>query len=301
MSQPVRQRPLLALVIRLLAVMTLSAMIAMVKLAGESGMSLPEILFWRQLPAVPLILLILWSRNSLAQLKTPRLPQHGVRAAIGIVGMCLNFGAVTLLPLAEATAFGFTSTIWAVILSALILRERVGLWRWSAVLTGFIGILVITQPGSGHIQPLGTAVALGAAFMIALISIQIRDLALTEDPLTIVFYFALLTLPVLGMVLPFFWVEKSVYQWALLLGLGVIGLVGQFLLTAALRYGSVSSIIVMDYSGLIWSALLGWALFNNLPVAATWMGAPLIIAAGLLIAWREHRLSKPASGAGLDS
>ena len=205
--------------------------------------------------------------------------------------MFLNFGAVTLLPLAEATTLNFTTAIWAVILSALILRERVGLWRWSAVLLGFAGVLVIAQPGQSPIPPLGAAVALAAAFMIALISIQIRDLSRTEHPLTIVFWFSAFTLPFLSLAMPFVMTGHTPYQWGLLLGLGVFGLLGQFLLTASLRYGAVASVIVMDYSSLVWATLFGWWVFDRLPPGSTWAGAPLIVGAGLLIAWREHRLS----------
>lgn len=280
-----------ALLIRLAAAATLSVMVALVKLASESGLSLPEILFWRQLPTIPIILLLLWSKGKLSQLRSKRLGQHGMRAALGIGGMLLNFGSVTLLPLAEATSFNFTSAIWAVILSALILDEKVGLWRWGAVALGFAGVLVIAQPGSGQVPVFGASVALGAAFMIALISIYIRDLTKTEGSLTIVFYFALFSLPGLAILLPFFWQAKSAEQWFYLIALGTSGLLGQYLLTNALRYGSVSSVIVMDYSALIWAALLGWSLFDRLPPATTWLGAPLIVGAGLLIAWREQKLN----------
>ena len=288
------QRPLFALFVRLAAAATLSVMVALVKLASESGLSLPEILFWRQLPTIPLVILIFWATGRLGRLRSKRLNQHGLRAFLGIGGMFLNFGAVTLLPLAEATSLNFTSAIWAVILSALILHERVGLWRWGAVIFGFVGVLVIAQPGDGHIPLFGAGVALGAAFMIALISIAIRDLTKTEDSLTIVFYFALFTTPLLAIALPFVWQAKSAEQWFYLIALGLSGLLGQYLLTSALRYGSVSSVIVMDYSALIWATLLGWSLFDRLPPATTWLGAPLIIGAGLLIAWREHQLSRPA-------
>lgn len=271
----------------------LSCMAALVKLASESGLALPEILFWRQLPSIALIFLFFWASGSLRKLRTDRLGQHGVRAGIGLFGMFLNFGAVTLLPLAEATTFNFTSAIWAVILSALILHEKVGIWRWSAVALGFVGVLVIAQPGDGHIPLLGAAVALGGAFMIAIISIYIRDLAQTEDALTIVFYFALFSTPVLAVGLPFVWSEKSLWQWMLLAGLGITGLAGQFLLTAALRYGSVASVIVMDYSALLWATLLGWSIFDRLPPVTTWFGAPLIVFGGLLIAWRERQLALP--------
>lgn len=287
------QRPLYALLLRLAAAATLSLMLALVKLASESGLALPEILFWRQLPTIPMILLLFWATGRLGTLKSSRMGQHGMRAILGLIGMMLNFGAVTLLPLAEATSFNFTSAIWAVILSALILHEKVGIWRWSAVALGFTGVLVIAQPGDGHIPLLGAAVALSAAFMIALISIYIRDLTKTEDSLTIVFYFSLFTVPLLAVTLPFTWETKSAEQWFYLIALGISGLIGQYLLTSALRYGSVASVIVMDYSALIWATLLGWSLFDRLPTATTWLGAPLIVGAGLLIAWREHRLSRP--------
>lgn len=279
--------------LRLAAAATLSLMLALVKLASESGLALPEILFWRQLPTIPMILLLFWATGKLGNLRSSRMGQHGMRAVLGLIGMMLNFGAVTLLPLAEATSFNFTSAIWAVILSALILHEKVGIWRWSAVALGFTGVLVIAQPGDGHIPLLGAAVALSAAFMIALISIYIRDLTKTEDSLTIVFYFSLFTVPLLALTLPYTWEAKSAEQWFYLIALGISGLIGQYLLTSALRYGSVASVIVMDYSALIWATLLGWSLFDRLPTATTWLGAPLIVSAGLLIAWREHRLSRP--------
>jgi drug/metabolite transporter (DMT)-like permease len=285
------QRPQLALLIRLGAAFVLTIMLVFVKLVTESGVTLTETLFWRQLPTVPVLLLWFAMRKELGTLKTRRLGAHFRRAALGLLGMFLNFGAVTLLPLAEATTLNFTTAIWAVILSALILRERVGLWRWSAVLLGFAGVIVIAQPEQGNIPLFGAAVALAAAFTIALISIQIRDLSRTEPSLTIVFWFSAFSLPLLALAMPFVATAHTPYQWSLLAGLGLFGLLGQFLLTAALRYGAVASVIVMDYSSLIWATLLGWWVFERLPPAATWLGAPLIIAAGLVIAWREHRLS----------
>ncbi|ANY21367.1 Riboflavin transporter [Tsuneonella dongtanensis] len=288
---PSAQRPQLALLIRLGAAFVLSVMLVFVKLVTESGVTLTETLFWRQLPTIPVLLLWFGMRRELTRLRSERMGAHFRRAVLGLTGMFLNFGAVTLLPLAEATTLGFTTAIWAVILSALLLRERVGLWRWSAVLLGFAGVLVIAQPGQSHIPPLGAAVSLGAAFTIALISIQIRDLSRTEHPLTIVFWFSAFSLPILALAMPFVMTSHTPYQWMLLAGLGLFGLLGQFLLTAALRYGAVASVIVMDYSSLVWATLFGWWVFDRLPPAATWFGAPLIVGAGLVIAWREHRLA----------
>ncbi len=287
-----QQRPLFALVIRLGAAFVLSVMLVFVKLLGESGVNLAEILFWRQVVTLPVLGLWFYASGTTYLLKTERLGLHGKRALYGLAGMFLNFGAVLILPLAEATTFNFTSAIWAVILSAILLREKVGPYRWTAVLLGFAGVLVIAQPGSGHVPLLGASIALSAAFMIALISIQIRDLGQTEHPLTTVFYFSAFSTPVLLLAMPFVAQAHTTREWLLLGGLALFGILGQFFLTAALRYGAVASVIVMDYSALIWATLFGWTIFDRLPPATTWLGAPLIVGAGVVIAWREHRLAR---------
>ena len=287
------QRPLLALLIRLGAIAALATMSAFIKLASKHGIHLLEIMFWRQLMSIPLILGWLIATRRLAMLRTQRPRTHFLRALYGTVGMLFNFGAVILLPLAEATTMAFTAPIWAVMLAVLLLKDRVGIWRWSAVLCGFAGVLLIAQPGSGDIPLQGALVALAGAFMVALISIQIADLNRTDKPVTIVFYFALFSVPMTALTLPFVMSAHDGSGWLLLLAIGLTGVIGQLLLTAALRFGAVASVIVMDYSSLFWATLYGWLFFASLPPASTWLGAPLIIAAGLVIAWREHRLSRP--------
>jgi len=283
---------MLALLIRLGAIAALATMSALVKLAGQHGIHLLEIMFWRQFITLPILLCWVLATTGMGALATRRPGTHFLRALYGTVGMLLTFGAVILLPLAEATTMGFTAPIFAVILSALLLKEQVGIWRWSAVIAGFAGIVLIAQPGGGHIPLFGAAVAIGSAFMIALISIQIADLSRTEKPLTIVFYFAAFSAPMTIFALPFVFEPHDATGWWLLLAIGVTGSIGQLLLTAALRFGSVASVIVMDYSSLFWATLYGWLLFGMLPPASTWLGAPLIVVAGLVIAWREHRLAR---------
>jgi drug/metabolite transporter (DMT)-like permease len=286
-------RPLLALLIRLGAIAALATMSALIKLAAGRGIHLLEIMFWRQFLTIPIALAWVMATSGIGALATRRPGTHLLRGLYGTVGMVLNFGAVILLPLAEATTINFSVPIWAVLLSIVLLKEQVGVWRWTAVLLGFAGIVIIAQPGSGHFPLYGALVALGGAFMIALISIQIADLNRTEQPLTIVFYFACVTTPLTALALPFVMTAHDRGSWLLLLGIGLSGALGQLLLTAALRFGKVASVIVMDYSGLFWATLYGWLLFETLPPASTWLGAPLVIAAGLVIAWREHRLSRP--------
>lgn len=288
-----RARPMLALVIRLAAVMLLSGMAAMVKVASEAGVHLAEIIFWRQALTIPMVLAwVLAINGGVASLGSKRPWTHARRGIYGTIGMVLNFSALLLLPLAEATTFNFTAPIFAVVLSALMLREKVGPYRWTAVALGFVGILIIAQPGGGHLPPLGAAVAMGGAFMVAFISIQVADLNRTEAPVTIVFWFAVVTTPLAAVFLPFVMTSHSLAEWALLIAIGLVGGFGQLFLTTSLRFGSVASVIVMDYSALIWATLYGWFIWDHLPPAATWLGAPLIVAAGLIIAWREHWLSR---------
>jgi drug/metabolite transporter (DMT)-like permease len=288
-------RPLLALAMRLAGIAGLALMAALIKLASESGIHIAELLFWRQLASV--LIVLVWAMLTggfVQELSTNRPGKHAKRALYGLVGMVLNFGAVILLPLAEATTLGFTAPIFAVLLSIVLLKETVGVWRWSAVAAGFAGIFIISQPGGGHLPLFGAAVALGGAFMIALIAIQLRDLSRTETPLVIVFWFGATSVVITFPFMLYVHEPLSAYQWLLVIGIGVAGTWGQVMITAALRFGKVSSVIVMDYSSIVWATLYGWLFFSTLPAITTWIGAPLVVLAGIIISWREHVLARRA-------
>lgn len=285
---PAADRPLYALALRLVGIALVATMFMLVKLASQSGIALAEVMFWRQAVTVPVLLGGLALAGRLDELRTERIGAHARRAGVGMFGMVCNFGAAILLPLAEATTLGFTTPLFAVILGALVLRETIGPWRWAAVILGFAGVLVIAQPGHAPIDPLGAAAGLGAGLMVAIISYLIRDLGRTEAPTATVFYFALFGSLLMAPALPFVMTGHTPRQWAILLGVGLVGTFGQLLITSALRHGPVASVIVMDYSSLIWALLFGWLIWDQLPVAATWLGAPLIVGAGLIVLWRER-------------
>lgn len=288
-----RQRPTLALVLRLGAALTLATMFALVKLASEHGIALSHMLLIRQAASIPILCLWLALTSGFGVMRTQRLGGHFKRSLYGVTGMVLNFLAPILLPLAVSTTFSFTAPIFAVILSALVLREHVGRWRWAAVLLGFAGVLVVASPAGGAEIPMtGALVAIGAAFMVALVSIQIRDLAQTENSVVIVLYFSIFTVPFLFVWSLFDGWTSDPADLALLIGIGVAGTLAQVLLTLALRFGQVASVIVMDYVSLIAASFYGWYLFDNLPPASLWLGAPLIIAAGIIIVVREQILRR---------
>lgn len=287
-----QERRLHALGLRLAAVACLATMSALIKLASTRGVHLIETMFFRQLFAVPVVVLWVMAGPGLASLRTRRIGAHISRTVAGLIGMTATFGAIILLPLAEATTLGFTVPIFATILSVLILKERAGLHRWGAVLIGFVGVLIVVQPGDAHFPLLGALTGLLSAFMIAVISILLRQIGKTETAPTTVFWFSFLSAVPLGLVYIFFARPHELTSWLLLIGIGTVGGLGQMALTAALRWAPVSLVVPMDYSSLVWATLYGWLLFGMLPISATWIGAPLIIASGLYIVWREHRLSR---------
>jgi drug/metabolite transporter (DMT)-like permease len=290
-----RPRPLLALFVRLIAAFALATMGMLVKLAGTRGAHLMELIFWRQLLTVVLLGGGLALTGKLALLRTRRIRAHARRGASGLFGMIFTYGAVLLLPLAEATTLGFTAPVFAVLIAMVLLGERIGPYRWGAVVMGFAGVVVVMQPFSGLHQGVtlfGIAVGLIAPFMVAVISFQLQDLNTTENPWSIVFWFAALTTPVAALALPFVMAAHDPLTWALILGMGLVGAAAQMLLTTSLRFGSAAVILLMDYTALLWASYYGYAIFDRAAPASLWLGAPLIIGAGVLIAWRERQLAR---------
>jgi drug/metabolite transporter (DMT)-like permease len=289
------QRPIYALLLRLCSAFFISTLFMLVKRAGLSGIALPEIMFWRQ--AIPAMVIAGWlgARGELGRLRTARLGNHAGRAITGMIGMLCNFAASVLLPLPEGTVLGFTTPLFAVMIAAAVLRDPVGPWRWGAVLLGFLGVVVIAHPTGATIAPIGAAAALGAGLMVAIISFQIKDLARTDEPIRVVFYFALFGALLTAPLLPFVMHGHAVQQWGLLAAIGLSGLAGQLLLTASLRHGAVASVVIMDYSALIWAVFYGWLVWHDRPGPAIFLGAPLIIVAGSIIAWRETVLARRIS------
>ena len=264
-DRPAEQRPLLGIALRLLTALLLAVMFALVKLASTRGVHVVESLFYRQcgsaLCAVGLVAL----GPGFDSLRTKRVGAHVGRMALGLAAMAFNFVAFIQLPLAEATTIGFSVPIFSVILAALLLGERTGKWRWGAVAAGFAGVLLIVQPGSGHVPLLGASVALAAAVLTASVTIVIRRLGATERATTTVFWFAVSSLVPLGLMMLWFAGAHDGTTWALLAALAVAGGLAQLTLTGALRLAPVALVMPMDYTSLLWALLLGSWLFGEMP------------------------------------
>ena len=252
-----------------------------------------EIMFFRCLLAVPVVLLLMLRMGGGASLATRRLPQHVLRAATGTAAMSCSFFALTVLPLAEQTALTFTTPIFVTLLAIPFLGEKVGIHRFSAVGLGFVGILVIALGKGAFLGPadawiiFGMVVAVAHGMFSAATTLLVRSLSATERSGTIVLWQSLLMTAFTACTLPFVWITPTGPEFLLLLVIGVMGGVAQVLLTEAFASAQVSSLGAYSYTGILWAVLLGWIFFGERPGMATFIGSGLIVLAALYIMRRE--------------
>ncbi|HEY2752266.1 DMT family transporter [Phenylobacterium sp.] len=280
---------------RVMAMACMACLSAIVKWTGQRGVPVFEIIFFRNLFAFVPLGLYIWRTTHFSVLRTRRPIGHLTRSAIGLFGMVCGFSAVQHLPLTEATAFNFASPLFMTALSALVLREPIGRHRWGAVIVGFLGVLIMVRPQPGHMNLVGVSLALGSAVGAAGAMVAIRQIAATEKGPTIVFYFTAAG-AVLGLVgSAFNWVTPDPLTFALLVLGGLIGGVGQLLLTEAIRLAPVGVVAPFDYTQLIWATAIGFLVWGELPRAATVVGALVVAASGVYILHRELVRRRSAS------
>ena len=268
--------------------LSFSTMGALFKLASVDGFSAPELLFYRSLFSLPVVLWWVLKRESLAALRPNRPLAHVWRSSLGLLSMGLTFQALILLPLANATAINFTAPIFATILSFLILREDVRIHRWAAVVIGFIGVLIVARPGASGLSTIGVLIALIAAIGQAGVTTTLRHLQRSENVVSIVFWFAVAGVVVGALMMPFFAHARPAIAFALVIAGGFAGGVGQLLMTTSLR-APVSVVSAFDYLQIVAATVYGWLLFSDVPKVTTVLGAALIAMSGIYTAWREHR------------
>jgi drug/metabolite transporter (DMT)-like permease len=261
---------------------------ALLKLASMQGLNAPELVFYRSLFSLPVILFWVLKRESLAALRPNRPLAHVWRSGLGLLSMGLTFQALILLPLADATAINFTAPIFATVLSFLVLREFVGVHRWAAVLVGFVGVLIVARPGGSSLPMLGVGIALLGAVGQAGVTTTLRHLQRSENIAAIVFWFAISGVLVGALLMPIFGHVHGLGAMALVVAGGLAGGVGQLLMTWSLR-APVSVVSPFDYLQIVAATAYGWLLFSDIPSTHTLIGAALIAGSGLYTAWREHR------------
>jgi len=264
---------------------------AVVKLIS-GRMSPIEIGFFRQVFSLFPVVSLVIHQGGLPMLRTRRPFGHLFRGMIGNSAMIIFFLSVAKLPLADANALSFASPLFVTALSMPLLGEAVGRHRWSAVAVGFVGVLIMTNPSGNWFSGasgIGAGMGVLAAFMSALMTITIRQLNKTEAPVTIVFYFATIGTIFFGAMLAFFWVAPNFWEWIGLATVGLIGGLSQLLMTYAYRHAPASTLAPFGYVSILWSTLLGFLIWSQLPGPRVVAGSVIVILSGLYIIYRETR------------
>ena len=286
-----------AISLKVMSALLFAVMSALVRFLGERY-PVGQIVFFRSAFAIlPVVLIYAWRNELAAAVRTVRPLGHVGRGLISICGMFCNFSALARLPIVDATAISFASPLITVAFSAIFLKERVRVYRWSAVIVGFSGILVMLAPNfdpalhaAGAMATLGVSFAIGGAFCNAGSVIQTRRLTETETTSSIVFYFSLICALAGLATWPFGWLVPTWPELTALVTVGLCGGIAHILLTESYRLAPASLVAPFDYTSMVWAFLLGYFFFNELPTVYVFIGAAIIAAAGLFVIWRERQL-----------
>jgi len=258
-----------------------------------------EAVFFRAFFAMPVIVIWLMARGEMASgLRTTSWRNHAVRGIVGTCAMGLGFLGLKLLPLPEVTAIRFATPIFIVIFAVVLLGERVRLIRMSAVAVGLAGVLIVMWPrlgagfGGGNLALLGACVTLGSAALAALAQVFVKAMTGTERTTAIVFYFSATASSLSLLTIPFGWVRPVGVEWVFLVGAGIVGALGQILLTASFRHADAGLLAPFTYVSMIWALIIGYFIFDEVPTVPMLAGAALVIAAGVAIVLRERQIGK---------
>ena len=283
---------------KVLALFLFSIMASLIK-ASAPHVPPWQAVFFRSFFAMPIILIWLAQRHELKTgLKTKNPLGHFWRGLIGTSAMSMGFAALGILPLPEVTAIGFAAPLFTVLLAAVLLGETVRVFRLTALAIGLLGVGIIIAPrltlielgGVEAVMLLGVMLALGSAFLRALAQIHVRRLVQSEETAAIVFYFSLTATCMSLATIPLGWVMPTPQEFLLLISAGLIGGVAQIFLTTGYRYAQASTLAPFDYVSMLFALLIGYFVFSEIPTAATLLGSAIVIAAGILIIYRERQL-----------
>ena len=291
-------RPLRGIILKLCSVLIFIAMASMIK-ATTAHVPPGEAVFFRSFFAIPVILVWLAVQGQFATgFRTANPMGHVWRGLVGTMGMGMGFAGLGYLPLPEVTAIGYAAPLLVVVLAAMFLGEKVRAFRISCVALGLTGVLIVLSPrltlgsgaGVGGTEALGAMIVLFSALCSALAQVFVRKLIATESTLAIVFYFSATSTLLSLITLPFGWVWPTPVEVGLLVMAGLLGGVGQVLLTSSYREADASLIAPFEYASMLFALGIGYVIFDEVPTMTMLGGAALVVLAGILIIWRERKL-----------
>ncbi|MBC2837064.1 DMT family transporter [Paragemmobacter straminiformis] len=292
-------RPLRGIALKIASVLVFIVMSSMVK-ATAQHIPAGQAVFFRSFFAIPVIVAWLALRGELSiGFRTANPLGHVWRGFAGTCAMGLGFAGLGYLPLPEVTAIGYAAPLLTVIFAAMFLNEDVRLFRLSCVALGLAGVLVVLSPrltvlqgGAGQTEALGAMLVLGGAVFAALAQVFVRKLVQTERTATVVFWFSATASGLALVTIPFGWVVPTPFEAALLVGCGLLGGLGQILLTSSYREADASLVAPFDYASMLFALGIGYFVFAEVPTATMLTGAAIVVTAGILIILRERKLGK---------
>ncbi|MEO8757913.1 MAG: DMT family transporter [Devosia sp.] len=295
---PSRSTPLTGIAFKVGSVLIFLVMSSLLK--ASTGVPAGELVFFRSFFGVLPVVVFLAARGELrAGLKSNNVPSQIWRGLVGTVSMGLGFFALTRLPLPEAVTINYAMPLVIVIFSAIFLHETVRLYRWTAVVVGLLGVVVIAWPqltlfshGVDSGAAIGVVAAISAACLGAVAQLLVRKLIQTERSATIVLYFLVSSSAISLLSVPFGWVMPSPLIATYLVGAGIAGGIAQILLTESYRHADMSVVAPFEYSSLIFSVLIGFVFFGDVPTWFMLIGGVIVVGSGLFIIYREHRLGR---------
>jgi drug/metabolite transporter (DMT)-like permease len=290
---PAASNPARGIAMMLLCVLLFSCMDAAVKFA-TTAYPIGQIVFFRNIVAFLPIAFYVNASGGLAALRTDRLGVHFLRTLFGLGAMVAGFLGYSLLPLGDAVALEQSGPIFLTALSVPLLGERVGIRRWSAVIVGFVGVLIMTRPGAGVFDP-AALLPLSAALLYAVAMIAIRKMSRSEPAAAIVFYFTVIGATAGALSLPFQWHGPDGFGLVLLVGIGLLGGGAQITMTLAFRLAPVALLAPFGYAGLVFAMGFGYVIWGEIPDAYLLIGAAVVVASGLYILHRETTLRRRAA------
>lgn len=289
--------PLRGILMKVLSVTVFVVMASCIK-ATTDHVPPGEAVFFRSFFAIPVIFAWLWMRGALEEgVKTKNPMGHFWRGFVGTAAMGMGFAGLAYLPLPEVTAIGYAAPLLVVIFAAMFLNEQVRIFRLSTVALGLVGVLIVLSPrlstlgGEADIaEALGAMLVLGSAVCAALAQVFVRKLVQTERTAAIVFWFSVTATCLSFLTLPYGWVMPEPHEAMLLIAAGLLGGVGQILLTSAYRFADASLIAPFEYASMLLALGVGFFVFDEVPTLTMLGGAAIVIFAGVLIIWRERQL-----------
>jgi drug/metabolite transporter (DMT)-like permease len=290
--------PVTGIIMKVMSVIVFTGMAAIIK-ATADHVPPGEAVFFRSFFAIPLIVVWLALKGEMPRgLTTANPAGHFWRGLCGVCAMGFGFTALGLLPFPEAVAIGYAAPLIATILAAMFLGENLRVFRLSAVAVGLCGVFIVLYPNltvlrSGNISQAlaaGALVALLGAVFAALAQVFVRKLVMHERTPAIVFWFSVTAAALSLATLPFGWVVPEPGEAALLVLSGVMGGLGQILLTESYRHAETAVIASFEYSSMLLALATGYFIFGEVPTGTMLAGAALIVAAGLFILYRERKL-----------